>query len=148
MSITLHDIDAAEGAVKNIRVALSVIGREIYRMRKGEALEPHYGFYRYSREQFEGSHYCGQDGPDWGVGTPIISLEYYWPRGEDSQYITFPQSYLSCDWRAVEQARCDRERHAEAERKNAAQEEAERQREENERRNYERLKAKFEGEKP
>lgn len=144
MGLTLQDIDMAENAVKNVRVILQGIGREIYKIREGNELGPQYGFDRYSRFNFSGPEYMGEEGPDWGVGTPIFSLSYYWPRGEEYIHVTFPQRWLEQDWRALEQERLDKERavQAERDRKEAAQKAIDR--EANERRTFERLKAKFE----
>lgn len=143
MSITLKDIDAAEGATRNIRRVLDGIGREIHKMREGEELGSQYGFNGYVRAPFSGQHYSGQEGPDWDVGTPIFSLSYYWPRAEADVCVTFPQSWLELDWRALEQSRLDEERRVTEEQLRADTEQAERQQEISERQEYERLKVKY-----
>lgn len=142
--LTLNDIDAAEWAVKNVRVKLQAIGREIYKIREGEELRPEYGFESYSRQQYENENYVGQEGPHWGAGTPILSLLYWWPRADDHIVVTFPQGWLEQDWRALEQGRLTAERQAIAEQEMLANEEAERAQEESNRQTFERLKAKYE----
>lgn len=144
MTITLACIDSAENAVKRVRVELQAIGREIYKMREGHELGPEYGFDSYSRFNFSGPEYAGEDGPDWGKGTPVFALTYYWPRGENITTVTFPMGWLEQDWRALEKDRLDEEERAEAERKRIADAEAMQQREANEKAAYLRLKAKFE----
>lgn len=144
MSLTLQDIDTAERAVKRVRVELQTIGRELHKMRTGRELGPEYGFESYSRQNYCGSNYVGQEGPDWGEGTPIFSLCYYWSRAEDVAYVTFPNGWLEQDWRALEQQRLDEERRVEAERKRVAAEKSARDSEASELAHYQRLKAKFE----
>ncbi len=148
MHITLADIDAFEGHIKNVRVILQGIGREIYKMREGKELGPEYGFDAYSRENFAGCNYVGQEGPDWGAPCPIFSLRYYWPRAENIIYVTFPQGWLEQDWRALETERL-RDQRAKAEQiaETEARERKER-REISERETYERLKSKFEAPRP
>jgi hypothetical protein len=145
MTLTLTDIDNAEDATKKVRHALQAIGREIYKMREGEELGTEYGFERYCRWEFDGPQYLGQEGPNWGVGTPIFSLYYYWSRGENAAYVTFPQSWLEQDWRALEQERLDKQRSEESERERIEAEKRASDREAAERKTFERLKAKFEG---
>lgn len=143
--LLLSDIDNAENAVKTIRVKLQAIGRELYKMREGERLEPHYHFQSYSRLNFSGPEYSSEEGPDWGVGTPIFSLCYLWSYncGGDVCYVTFPQSWLEQDWRALEQSRLDKDRAGKAERDRIEADERARNVEAAERRTFERLKAKF-----
>ena len=141
--INLSDIDAAEGAVKNVRVRLQLIGRELYKMREGDELGPQYGFDGYSRENYAGSNYSGQEGPDWGTPTPIISLRYYWPRAQDVIYVTMPQGWLESDWRSLEQARLDEERALQNAEEKAELERRAVQKVERDRRDFERLKRKF-----
>jgi hypothetical protein len=148
MSLTLQDIDNAEHAVKRVRVELQAIGRELHKMRTGRELGPEYGFDSYSRQNYCGSNYVGQEGPDWGEGTPIFSLCYYWSRAEDTAYVTIPLGWLEQDWRALEQARLDEERRTETERKRVAAAQAARDREAADRAEFERLKAKFEEPRP
>lgn len=146
--VTLADIDAAEGAIKNVRVALGEIGRKLYQMREGEPLGAEFQFDAYSIENFEGSRYCNQEGPDWGVGTPIVSLRFYWSRGEYGYTVTFPVRYLEIDdWKAEEQARLDGERAAAAVAALAQAIRARLKHDEAERRSYERLRAKFEADR-
>lgn len=144
MEITLDDIDAAEGAIKGIRVKLQTIGREIYQMREGKVLGSEYAFERYIRGNFAGTNYMNQEGPDWGVPTPIISLVYYWSRAEDSVTVTLPQGWLGQDWRTLERERLAKERAELAEQaaKDAAAKAAARDAED--RAEYARLKARFE----
>lgn len=144
MRLTLAEIDTAENSIKRVRVILQGIGRELHKMRTGRELGPEYGFESYSREQYCGSNYVGQEGPDWGVGTPIFSLTYYWSRAEDVVNVTFPLGWLEQDWRALEQDRLDAERVEEAEQKRLKDEQSAREREEADLRDFERLKAKFE----
>lgn len=143
--ISLSDIDDAENAVKNIRVVLQGIGREIYLMREGKKLGSEFGFERYIRTNFAGDHFDGQEGPNWGVGTPIFSLRYYWARGADTVDVTFPQGWLEQDWKALEAERLAAERAAADAKNRALSEQAAIATEEAERLNYERLKAKYEG---
>jgi hypothetical protein len=144
VTISIADIDAAEGAIKNVRVKLGELGRAIYQLREGERLDAAYAFDGYTRQNYAGSHFYDQEGPDWGLGTPILSLRFYWSRAEDKRVVTLPLRYLECDWRAEETARL----HAEREAAEAASREAEQiaaeQRETSERRQYEALRAKFE----
>jgi hypothetical protein len=143
MTITLKDIEFAERAMDDVNTSLAAMGREIYRMREGQELSHNYGFENYSLQTFEGSHYAGQDGPDWGVGTPIVSLNYYWPRAGNTEYVTFPRSYLGVEWRALEQARIDQEIKADDEARAREAEEADLQKEISERQAYEQLHAKY-----
>lgn len=144
MGLTLNDIEAAENAVKNVRVVLQGIGRELYKMREGVELGPEYGFEGYRRQNFCGPEYADQEGPDWGVGTPIFSLQYYWPRGENTRTVTFPMGWLERDWRKLETERLEEERRAAAEAERVEREEAALALEASELRTYRELKAKFE----
>lgn len=148
MSLTLDDIDAAENGVKRVRVILGEIGREFYKMREGISLGSEYAFDRYARTNYAGEHFDGQEGPDWGVGTPIFSLRYYWSRACDERCVTFPQGWLERDWRTLESERLTRERDAKAalERKEARR--AARESAAAERETYQRLKSKFEPANP
>lgn len=141
--ITLEDIDDAENTIRNIRSILQGIGRELHEMREGSKLGSEYSFVQYKRTKFCGTNYVGQDGPDWGVGTLIFSLQYYWSRGEDDLSVTFPQEWLEQDWRALEQARLDKERTALEAQEQAERARAAREHEESEREAYERLRAKY-----
>lgn len=145
MSLTLQDIDSAERATRRVNEELDAIGRELYKLRAGSALGAAWGFDSYRRQRYNGPEYCGQEGPDWGAGTPIFSLLYYWPRAQDYQSITFPQGWLEQDWRALETERLSAERVAAEIEERADAEARARKREEDERRTYERLKAKFGG---
>ncbi len=145
MSITLADIDSAENAVQTVRKRLDAIGRELYKMREGLEIGSGYGFDRYYRTKFGGQHYLHQEGPDWGVGTPIFSLTYYWGRGEDTISVTFPQSWLESDWRALEQDRLNKESAARSELEEIEAKQRAAEQEESDRSTFERLKEKFEG---
>lgn len=144
MGLTLNDIDAAENAVKNVRVVLQGIGRELYKMREGVELGPEYGFERYQRQNFSGPEYADQEGPDWGVGTPIFSLQYYWPRGENVRTVTFPMGWLERDWRALETERLAEERRAAEQARQVEEAQAAQAKEDSDFRTYQDLKARFE----
>lgn len=144
-SLTLADIDNAENAVKNVRVILQGIGREIYKMREGKELEPQYHFERYVQSNFPGSDYSGYEGPDWRIGTPVFSLRYWWARGEEMIVVTFPQSWLENDWRTLEADRLEKERTEQRIQEEAEAKKRKADREAAERATFERLKAKFEG---
>lgn len=143
-TLTLGDIDRAEELTEHVRGVLREMGQEIYLIRTGAELGSQYNFDGYTRTIFAGTNYSGQEGPDWGVGTPIFSLQYYWYRASHGEYVTFPQDWLDKDWRVLERDRVEAERFAQQ----AAEEEAKRQRaidrEESDRRTFERLKAKYE----
>lgn len=141
--LTIADINDAEQAVKGVRSKLQAIGRELYEMREGEKLGREYDFHDYSRQNYAGSNYCGQDGPDWGAGTPIISITFYWSRASAEHYITFPQAWLGQDWRGLERERLATERAELAAQAELDQQKAVRLKDEAERLTYERLKEKF-----
>lgn len=141
--MTLHDIDCAENATKRVREELDAIGRELYKLRAGCEIGGEWGFDSYRRQRYNGPQYSGEEGPDWGVGTPIFSLIYYWPRAQDYQSITFPQSWLEQDWRSFETDRLAAEREFAAAEERAEAKVRSQKREESERRTYEKLKAKF-----
>jgi len=143
MTITLESITEAEEAMAEVRSSLAAMGRELYQMRYGDELARQYAFEEYSLQTFQGSNYLGQEGPHWGVGTPIISLNYYWSRAGNSKYVTFPQSYLGKDWQSIEQERIDNENKIAVEREALKIEEAARRQEIAEREAYERLHAKY-----
>lgn len=145
MSITLADVVNAEKAVEDVHEQLKVIGRELYRMRKGTELSSVYAFERYCRWEYMGPEYSDQEGPEWEIGTPIFSVVFYWSDGERKIVVTFPQSWLDKDWRSLEKARFDKEEAARVEEEKAEAERREAQQEAAERQTYERLKAKFEG---
>ncbi|MCA0318187.1 MAG: hypothetical protein LCH88_08975 [Proteobacteria bacterium] len=140
--LTLDDIDNAEKSARRARVLLDEIGREIYEMREGAKLGPEYGFESYARANFQPEYY-GEDGPDWGSGTPIFVLNYYWSRAESEQVVTFPAGWLEQDWRSLETARLAAERADEAKRKSDEDAQRARDAEAAELREYERLSAKF-----
>lgn len=141
--LALTDIDDAERAVKSVRIKLQAIGRELYEMREGEKLGREYDFHDYSRQNYAGSNYCGQDGPDWGVGTPIISITFFWSRASAEHYVTFPKAWLGQDWRSLERERLATERAELAAQAELDRQEAVRLKDEAERLTYERLKEKF-----
>lgn len=143
--LTLAAIIAAEKSFADIRAKLQAIGRVLYEMREGDPLGSEYRFEDYSRQIFESSNHYGQEGPNWSKGTPIFSLWYYWPRGENVITVTFPQEWIAQDWRALEANRLAvAQWHEQAAREDAARKLAERH-VIAERETYERLRAKFEG---
>ena len=142
--LLIDDIYAAENGVKRVKVILQGIGRALHQMREGKELGPEYGFEGYSRENFCGSNYSGQDGPDWGVGTPILSLRYCWPRAENVIYVTLPLGWIEQDWRELETDRLSKECAARDAAKSEELRLAAERRAEAERKTFERLKAKFE----
>lgn len=143
MSLKLEDIDNAEYAVKSVRVKLQEIGREIYKMRERKELGPHFGFEKYYRSNFPGSNYSGYEGVDWEIGIPVLSLRYWWHRGEEEISITFPQSWLENDWRSLETARLKKERTEAFAKRRVEAKKRKSDREASERATFERLKAKF-----
>lgn len=145
MTLSLEEIKSAERAMDEVRASLAAMGREIYQMRNGDEIGCQYGFHGYFLQTYEGSHYVGQDGPNWGIGTPIVSLTYYWSRACKEEIVTFPQSYLGEDWRTLEQTRIDQERQALADAQAQITEDAARQKEISERCAYKRLHAKYGG---
>ena len=145
MSLDFDDILNAENAMKTVRVKIREMGREIYKMRNGAELDSRYAFERYDRVNFSGPEYSGEHGPHWGVGTPIISVTFFWSYqgGGDVEYVTFPVSYLGTDWRKTEQARLNSER---AEKKKKTDEEKEiaaAAKEARDRETYEKLRERF-----
>ena len=143
MTISLEQIKSAERAMEDVREYLDEMGRQLYQARNENKLGYEYDFRDYSLEAFEGRHYVGQDGPNWGEGTPIVSLRYYWSRAENTEYVTFPQSYLGEDWQVIEQVRLDSERGRAAEEEARKAEAQARELAISERRTYEKLHAKY-----
>ena len=144
-SLSLADIDAAGNAVKEVTASLDAIGRAIYKLRNGKDLGSEYDFSSYSRIEFEGC-YFDQVGPEWAVGMPIFSLEYYWSRPAAFIIVTFPQSWLEKDWETLEKGRIAAEKFLKVEQEKAEAKQRAIKIEESERKIFERLKAKFEPE--
>lgn len=144
MNVTLKDILDAETATRKVRAALDAIGRELYKMREGDVLGPQFGFDSYQRMTYQGDHCSGQDGPDWGVGTDILSISFYWPRASDQVYVTLPRAWIDADWRALEQARLDEVRERNEAQAKIDRERFEHEQDQRDRATYEELKAKFE----
>lgn len=145
MQITIAEIVAAEIATQTVKAKLKAIGREICKMREGEELLSAYEYEGYSRSVYGDPRYGHQEGPDWGLGTRIISIRFYWPRGGDTLCITIPESWLEADWRALESDRLQDLRLQEAEAEKSEVLRLEKEQDDNERAIYERLRAKFEG---
>jgi len=148
-SISLARIEAAEKEMISIRTELAALGRELYFMREGKALSSDYRFDGYEQDTFCGTNYSGQEGPDWGIGTPILSLRFFWSwnGGGEYEYITLPINYLGCDWRDDERARLAEEARKTGEAADREKQLKKEQREANELATYERLREKFEGNK-
>ena len=139
----LSEIIEAEDAIDRANATIAAMGREIYLIRNGSSLESQYYFDSYSRQKFSGPDYCGEEGPDWGVGTRIISARYYWARAGNTVYVTFPECWVDLDWRELTKEEVAREK-AEQDRLEAIEREDRKKAcEENERRTYERLRAKY-----
>ncbi len=142
--ITIDRIKAAEAENKAVRTVLADIGERIYAIREGHPMNSGYLFHSYSLTTYQGDSYYGQDGPDWGKDTPIVSLRYYCSSYEDDGWVTFPQAWLTEDFVqlefdrvAAEKAAAEAEAAAIETARIAIQEEADRQ-------TYERLKKRYE----
>jgi hypothetical protein len=151
-TVTVAEIEAHAAERRRINHALSAIGRRIYEIRNGEPLKDSYNFHKYALTKFEGHQYCGQEEGDTGgetyaIGTPLVELNYFWSwsGGGETAYVTFPQSYLEADWDALETARVAAMKHAAEEAERIAAEERKVEAAASRRRQYERLKAEFEG---
>lgn len=144
--ITVEFIDATKAATSRIRNHLATLGREIHLMRTGKKIGDGFGFNSYRLTEWDGKQYAGieDDHPDFEIGEPIICTDFYHSRWGEEINVTFPQSYLTADWRPIEQARIDAEKdrlQKLAERDKAVAKHAA---EVADQREYERLKAKFE----
>lgn len=144
--LLLSDIDHAEESTRTVRAKLNVIAREILIIRKGKPVEKHWRFDGYSRRNYTGEFHDEQDNPDWGRGTPIMIVCFYWSYngGGDHIYVTFPQSWLGQDWGALEQERVDAQRRDEEEQERIDELQRAGDLEAAERATLERLKQKYE----
>ena len=141
--ITIEQIEAMEAEKKRIRKALAQIAREIYTIRYAEEIPEGFRFSSYMLTNFDGTHYCGMDDEDWEIGTPLVAVTLYYPSWEDHRNITFPQAWLTQDYKQLETNRVAAIREAARIKSEEEHREAEIAREASERRTYERLKKKF-----
>jgi hypothetical protein len=141
--ITVEDINALAAEKTRIRAGLAQIGRDIYAIREGNALESGFRLSSYMLNTFDGTHYAGMDEEDWEIGTPLISLSFYNPGWQQSREITFPQAWLTADYKQLETDRVTAIKEAERLKAEEAAREAAVAREASDRRTYDRLKEKF-----
>lgn len=141
--ITVEAINALAAERKRIRSGLERIAREVYKIRYAEELPAGFRLDSYMLTNFDGTHYCGMDDEDWEIGTPLVAVTLYYPSWEDHRNVTFPQSWLTQDWKQLETDRVTAIREASRIKSEEEHREAEIAREASERRTYERLKEKF-----
>lgn len=143
--ITVAEIEAMEAEKKRVTRNISLIGREIYSIRHGESspLSDSFRFSSYRLTAFDGTHYCGMDEVDWEIGTPLVCVSYYNSRWEEGRDITFPQAWLTDDWKRLETERVTAIREAERVEEKERRRQAKIAHEKSERRTFERLKEKF-----
>lgn len=141
--VTVALIEAHEAERKRIRSDLAQVGRDIYAIRTGEPLPSVFRLESYMLTDFDGTHYCGMDEEDWEIGTQLVAITFYAPSWEDHRNITFPQAWLTQDWKALEAERAAAIKEAARIKSEEEHREAEARREENDRRTYQRLKEKY-----
>ncbi len=98
--LSLERLEEYESERRCIRRALAAFGLEVAAFR-GEAIN---GFFEsYERDAMARSP------NDWPTGTRLIGLTYRIPQRYEPGYTTvlFPESYLDCDWKPLEQKRLD-----------------------------------------
>ena len=144
--LTLEQIREAEEATERVEDKLRKMAREMYLMREGEPLGSQYGFKYYSLFGYHGPRYSGEEGPNWGVGTLVVGVYFYWDRACDTITVTFPQSYLGTDWRPIEQQRLKQIAEIKLEEQARKEYERAKAQEERDRAEFERLRKKFNAE--
>jgi hypothetical protein len=143
--ITIEQIEALAAERKRIRNELATIGSEIYAIREEQELPSVFRLSSYSLNNWDGTNYSGMDDiDDWEIGTPLLSICFYAPSWEDTRYVTFPQTWLTEDWKQLETERVAAIRETERMKSEEEHRSVEIAREKSERRTYERLKKKFE----
>lgn len=141
--ITVQEIQDHDAERQRIRKELCQIGRDIYAIREGQELHSGFRLDSYMLTDFDGTHYCGMDEEDWEIGTPLVALSFYNSSWQDSRNITFPQAWLTQDWKQLETERVTAIKEAARIKSEEEHREAEIAREAADRRTYERLKEKF-----
>jgi len=141
--LTLDQIREAEQATEQVEDKLNKMARKIYSMREQQSLSSQYGFERYRLFDYHSPYHEGEEGPDWGVGTPVVSVYFYWSRVEDSITVTFPQSYLGIDWHPIEEQRLKQITEIKLEEQAREKYARDKAQEERDRKEFERLRKKF-----
>lgn len=141
--ITVEEINALAAEKERIRAALTKIGREIYAIREGEELPSGFRLSNYMLTDFDGTHYAGMDEEDWPLGTPLVALSFYNSGWQQTREITFPQAWLTADYKQLETDRVAAIREAARIKAEEEKREAGIARAAAERRTYDRLKEKF-----